>query len=129
MFDTAFSPFWASWGLGVATARSVVKNQCGGTTRELWGWIMGRFRGRRLFRKLIFGNLVTWLVSPHYRPYGGMFSRPQCISVPGMLKSAFCGLRPKSEQAQEGALRKSGFDPGQAHSDVSNDHMGERQGC
>ena len=72
MFETAFSPFWASWGLGVATARSVVKNQCGGTTRELRGWIMGRFRGRRPFRKLIFGNLVTWLVSPHYRPYGDL---------------------------------------------------------
>ena len=26
MFETAFSPFWASWGLGVATARSAVKN-------------------------------------------------------------------------------------------------------
>ena len=73
MFETAFSPFWASWGLGVATARSAVKNQCGGTTRELRGWIMGRFRGRRPFRKLIFGNLVTWLVSPITAPTESAF--------------------------------------------------------
>ena len=75
MFETAFSPFCASWGLGVATARPVVENQCGGTTRELWGMIMGHFRGRRPFRKLIFGNLVTWFVSPHYRAYGCLASR------------------------------------------------------
>ena len=74
MLETTFSLFLASRGLGVAMARSVVKNQCGGTTRELQGWILGRFRVQRPFRKLIFGNLVTWFVSPHYRAYGRLKS-------------------------------------------------------
>ena len=65
MFETAFSPFWASWGPGVATARSVVKTQREGTTRELRGRVLGRFRGQRPFRKLIFGKLVTCFVPPH----------------------------------------------------------------
>ena len=75
MFETAFSPFWASLSLGVAMARSVVKNQCGGTTRELQGWILERFRGRRPFRKFIFRqycNLVG--VPPSTRLWTTLFA-------------------------------------------------------